>query len=196
MKTFLLLMLEFFKTGAFAIGGGLATIPFLKEISENRGWFTLQELTDFIAISESTPGPIGINMATYAGFNAGSSLGSVWLGILGGVTATFALVLPSVIIIIIVAKFLDKFSSSMLVKNSFEALRPTVCGMIAAAGISVFSGACLHEEFFGKVTEFAQILNVEAIAMFAVLFVVSRFVKCHPVFLIIPAAVVGILLKL
>jgi len=196
MMLFVSLIIEFFKTGLFAIGGGLATLPFLYEIADKYDWLDASMMGDMIAVSESTPGPIGVNMATYAGFNAGSSLGSVWLGILGGVTATFALVLPSVIIIIIVAKFLDKFSSSMLVKNSFEALRPTVCGMIAAAGISVFSGACLHEEFFGKVTEFAQILNVEAIAMFAVLFVVSRFVKCHPVFLIIPAAVVGILLKL
>jgi len=196
MMLFVSLIIEFFKTGLFAIGGGLATLPFLYEIADKYDWLDASMMGDMIAVSESTPGPIGVNMATYAGFNAGSSLGSVWLGILGGVTATFALVLPSVIIIIIVAKFLDKFSSSMLVKNSSEALRPTVCGMIAAAGISVFSGACLHEEFFGKVTEFAQILNVEAIAMFAVLFVVSRFVKCHPVFLIIPAAVVGILLKL
>ncbi len=196
MMVFVYLIIEFFKTGLFAVGGGLATLPFLYDIAQRYNWLDASMMSDMIAVSESTPGPIGVNMATYAGFNAGSSLGSMWFGVLGAACATLALVLPSLIIILIVAKFLNRFSSSVLVKDSFEALRPTVCGMIASAAISVFSGACLNSELFGKTAKIFELVSVEAVIMFAVFFVFSKFVKCHPVFLIIPAAIIGILLKL
>lgn len=196
MTVFISLIIEFFKTGLFAVGGGLATLPFLYDIAGKYDWLDVSMMSDMIAVSESTPGPIGVNMATYAGFNAGATLGSAWYGVAGAIASTFSLVLPSVIIIIIVAKFLDRFSSSVLVKNSFEALRPTVCGMIAAAGLTVLSGACFNDGLFGNVSEIFKHADVEALVMFAVLFAVSKFVKCHPVFLIIPAAIAGILLKL
>ena len=109
MMIYLKLFYEFFKIGLFAVGGGAATIPFLSSLSEKTAWFTQTDLANMIAISESTPGPIGVNMATYAGFNAGSSFGSFWYGIAGGVVATLSLVLPSVIVCIIVYKFLEKF---------------------------------------------------------------------------------------
>ena len=104
MLELVLLFIEFFKTGLFAIGGGLATLPFLYDLSDKYDWFDRGMLANMIAISESTPGPIGVNMSTYAGFNAE--------GVVGGIVATVALVMPSLIIIIIVAKFLGKFNDN------------------------------------------------------------------------------------
>ena len=109
MMLFLQLFWEFFKTGLFAIGGGMATVPFLQEISARTGWFTASDLADMIAVSESTPGPIGINMATYVGYTTVHNHYGPFAGILGGVIATIGLVTPSVIIILIIAKFLEKF---------------------------------------------------------------------------------------
>ena len=126
---FLQLFYEFFKTGLFAVGGGLATLPFLNEICQKYDWFTEQMLADMIAISESTPGPIGINMATYAGYQAA--------GVLGSVVATCSLVAPSIIIIVLIARFLSKFNEHPLVKSAFSGLRPAVTGLIAAAAVSV-----------------------------------------------------------
>ena len=100
MTTLLLLCWEFFKTGLFAVGGGLATLPFLTQIQARYGWFSADMLANMIAISESTPGPIGINMATYVGYTTCAALGGVPLGILGALLATFFLVLPSVIVIL------------------------------------------------------------------------------------------------
>ena len=102
MKTLILLFLEFFKTGLFSVGGGLATLPFLYEISDSTGWFSHADIADMIAISESTPGAIGINMSTYAGYKT--------MGFAGGIIATIALALPSFIVILIVAAFLKKFN--------------------------------------------------------------------------------------
>ncbi|MBP1578317.1 MAG: chromate transporter, partial [Oscillospiraceae bacterium] len=127
--TYILLFVEFFKTGLFAIGGGLATLPFLFDIADRYPWFTREMLLNMIAVGESTPGPIGVNVATYAGFSAA--------GILGGIVATFGLILPSYIIIVIVAQFLAKFSKSERVKAIFYGIRPAATAMIAAAGFSV-----------------------------------------------------------
>ena len=117
---------EFFKTGLFSVGGGLATLPFLYRMSETTGWFTASQLADFIAVSESTPGPIGINMATYVGYSTA--------GIPGALVATAGLVTPSVIIIIIIAGVIAKFRSSKYVDAIFYGLRPCSVGLIAAAG--------------------------------------------------------------
>ena len=132
--TYLLRLAEFFKTGLFALGGGLATIPFLMEMPAKYGWFTAAELTDIIAVSESTPGPIGVNMATYAGFKTG--------GLPGAFTATFGLVLPSIIVILIIAKFLSGFAEKPLVKHIFYGLRPAVCALIASAAWALLQ-SCL-----------------------------------------------------
>ena len=132
--TFLLLFLEFFKTGLFAIGGGLATLPFLKQIALRYPWFTPSDLMDMIAVSESTPGPLGVNSATYAGFHAA--------GIPGAITATCSLILPSVIIIILVSRALDKFRDSPLVQNGFYGLRPASAGLIFGAMLEVFAASC------------------------------------------------------
>ena len=187
--TLLLLFYEFFKTGLFAVGGGLATLPFLENIARiHPEWFTTQMLADMIAISESTPGPIGVNMATYAGYSAA--------GIPGALVATLGLVLPSLIIIIIVAKFLTKFNDNKLVKGAFYGLRPVVTGLIAAAGIQVMKLSVFGVTGFTWQTLSVDI-NLLPLAIFAVALVGSTTLKkVHPAFYILGAAVVGILFKM
>ncbi len=134
---YLQLFWEYFKTGLFAVGGGMATIPFLYDMSDKTGWFTHQDLANMIAVGESTPGPIGVNMATYVGYVTGMKQGGIAQAILGAVTASFGLVLPSLIVILIVAAMLKRFKNSPLVQSAFYGLRPASTGLIAAAGISV-----------------------------------------------------------
>lgn len=180
MSLYLLLFWEFFKTGLFSIGGGLATIPFLMEMSEKYGWFTAEELSNMIAVSESTPGPIGINMGTYTGFTA--------LGIGGALIATLGLVLPSIVIILIVAAFLQKFKENTLVKDTFYCIRPAVVGML---GVSLWSMAApIMFCFTGKT--FFEIFDIKSIILFAVLlFGIMKFKK-HPIIYIGIGAAVGI----
>lgn len=193
---YLTLFFEFFKTGLFAIGGGLATLPFLYDIAEKYDWLSSSIMPDMIAVSESTPGPIGVNMATYAGYNAGYSVGGIAGGILGGVLSTLALVLPSLIIILIVAGMLEKFQNSRLVDDGFKGLRPAVCGLIAAAALTVFSTACLELDLYEKTKMLTDLVDIKAIIMFVVLFVINQKFKPHPILIIIPSAVLGILLKM
>ena len=129
MGVYLKLVWEFFKTGLFAVGGGMATLPFLKAIGESTGWYSYSDLMNMLAVSESTPSPIGINMATYVGFTAG--------GLIGGVLATLGEVAPSIIVILIVAAMLKKFRDSKLVNNAFYGLRPASTGLIGAACVAV-----------------------------------------------------------
>ncbi|HBG01141.1 MAG TPA: chromate transporter, partial [Firmicutes bacterium] len=127
--TYLLLIYEFFKTGLFAVGGGLATLPFLREMTFHYPWFTMEELMNMIAVSESTPGPIGINMATYTGFKAG--------GPLGGVLATLSIITPSIAIISIIASAMERFRDSVVIKRGFYLLRAATAGLIAGAVFEV-----------------------------------------------------------
>lgn len=197
MTVYLCLFIEFFKTGLFAIGGGLATIPFLYDIASRYSWLDVSVMSDMIAISESTPGPIGVNMATYCGYNALYSQGGIALGIFGGILATLSLVLPSMIIIIIVSKVLEKFKTSMVVDNSFKGLRPAVCGLIAAACVDIFKNACLEIELYKVTDKISDIFDEKALILFAVLFAFTRiFKKLHPIFIIIPAAIAGIIFKM
>ena len=136
MMLILELCFRFFCCGLFAIGGGLATLPFLYNISKETGWYTFNDISNMIAVSESTPGPMGVNMATYVGFHI--------KGILGGLAAPLSLVLPSVIIIVIISKILDKFKSSAIVQNALYGLRAASTALIAAAGIGVAKIAFLH----------------------------------------------------
>lgn len=193
MNVIFALIYEFFKTGLFAVGGGLATLPFLYDIASRYAWLDISIMSDMIAISESTPGPIGVNMATYCGYNAGFSAGGIGLGILSGLSATLALVLPSLITILIVARILDKFQSSTLVDNAFKGLRPAVCGLIASAALSVFSSACLEVDLYKVSGSFASLFDIKALVLFALLFTVNKKIKLHPVFIIIPAAIAGII---
>ena len=174
---YLQLFYEFFKTGLFAIGGGLATLPFLYDIARNYPWFSESTLADMLAISQSTPGPIGINMATYAGFNAG--------GVIGSIVATTALVMPSFIIIIIIAHFLNKFRESKQVEAVFNSIRPAVTGLIAVAWFEVMN-----------TKNIVNILDYKALILFISVFFMSRNWKRHPVIFLLIGAVAGILFKL
>lgn len=169
---------EFFKTGLFSVGGGMATLPFLYAMSAKTGWFTTAQLADMVAVSESTPGPIGVNMATYVGFTTA--------GIPGSLVATIGLVTPSVIIILFIARVLQQFRQNRYVDAAFYGLRPCSVGLIAAAGLLVAKMA-----FFGS-----GALNWKGIVLAAVLIVLTRFVpkvkKFHPVVFIAFSALAGI----
>ena len=185
MKTFLLMCWEYFKTGLFAVGGGYATIPFLKEMSVKYGWFTLEDITTMLAVSESTPGPIGVNMATYVGYSM--------FGIPGAIAATFSLVAPSVIVITIIAGAFSRFKDSPVIKAIFSGLRPAVVGFILSATISIFVVSLLRVDLYQTTGMLADLFNWKAILLFIVLFIGYRFVpKMHPVFLILAAAIAGI----
>lgn len=185
--TLLRLMFEFFKTGLFSIGGGLATLPFLYEISGKTGWFTTADIADMIAISESTPGPIGINMSTYAGFTTA--------GVLGGVLASLSLAAPSVIIILIVAKFLEKFRDSRLVQGALYGLRPASIAMITVAGLNVAKVALISLDAYAASGSLGDLFLWKAILLGAAVFIAQRKLKWSPVIFIALSAVVGIVFK-
>lgn len=175
---YLRLFWEFFKTGLFSVGGGMATLPFLYAMSEKTGWFTTAQLADMVAVSESTPGPIGVNMSTYVGFTTA--------GIPGSIVATAGLVTPSVIVILLIARVLQQFRQNKYVDSAFYGLRPCSVGLIAAAGLLVAKMA-----FFGE-----SVFNWKGIILAAVLIVLTRFVpkikKLHPVAFIAFSALIGI----
>ena len=180
------LFIEFFKTGLFAIGGGLATIPFLRTMSESTGWFDSDTLSTLVAVGESTPGPIGVNMATYVGFTVGHDNAGIWGALFGGFLATFALVLPSVIIILIVAKVLAAFKENKIVARAFYSIRPAVTGMIASAAVMMIKGGV-----FTKGGNFLRAIDIRAAILFAALLIFTKKVKLHPIFYIIIAGAVG-----
>ena len=189
---FLYLFIEFFKTGLFSIGGGLATIPFLTAMSEKWGWFTRETLGNMIAVGESTPGPIGVNMATYVGYTVGYDKFGTLGAILGGFTATFALVLPSVIIILIVARILTTFKENKFVSRSFYAIRPAVTGMIATAAVAMIKSGI----FTKSGNSLIKMLDIKAAILFAVLLICTNKIKLHPIFYIIIAGAVGAIFKM
>ena len=137
MMLYLCLYFEFFKTGLFAVGGGMATIPFLYDLSDKTGWFTHTDLANMIAVGESTPGPIGVNIATYVGFLTGMSHDGVVGAIAGAVTATLGLITPSVIIILIIAMVLRRFMKYAGIKAFLGGVRPCVIGLILATAATM-----------------------------------------------------------
>lgn len=176
----LMLFITFFKIGLFAVGGGLATLPFLYELTYKTNWITASDISNMVAISESTPGPLGVNMATYVGY--------IQNNILGSIIAPLGLVCPSVIIILIVARFLDKFKSSKIVKNVFYGLRPASVALVSAAGISLIRLAFFKESdfvFFWQGAILAIVLYV----------LMQKFKKVHPIVFIILSALAGIIFK-
>ena len=190
MKLLLTLFFEFFKTGLFAVGGGMATLPFLYDMSARHpDWFTTAQLADMIAVSESTPGPIGMNMATYVGFRTA--------GVPGGFIATLGLAAPSVIIILIVARVLKQFRENRYVDAAFYGLRPCSVGLIAAAGLLVVKIALFDFDAYAASGALGDLFNVKALILAAVLLVLTRLVKqtkkLHPIFFILGSALVGVL---
>ena len=190
MMILLRLFWEFFKTGLFAVGGGMATLPFLYDMSARTGWFTEARLADMIAVSESTPGPIGVNMATYVGFETA--------GVPGAVIATLGLVCPSIIIILLIARVLKEFRESKTVDAVFYGLRPCSIALIAAAGLLVARITFLNADALVGGIDWARLLRWKEVILAAVLLILSRVVKplkkLHPIVFIALSAVVGILL--
>ena len=190
---YLRLFYEFFKVGLFSVGGGLATIPFLTDIASRTGWFTASDLANMLAISESTPGPIGVNMATYVGFHTG--------GVPGGLIATLGLVTPAIIVIAIIAGFLKKFRESRIVDSVFYGLRPASTALITAALIQVCTIALMFHEVpvpkYGVVK--TQLFYWPAIALAVAVFIclqIKPLKKLHPIVFILASAMVGIVFKL
>ena len=180
------LFYEFFIVGLFTFGGGLATIPFLQQMSEKTGWFTIEQLMVMIAISETTPGPIGVNMATYAGYMVA--------GVPGGITATIGLITPSIIVASIVARLLSRFRDSSLVNSAFYGLRPASLGLIAAAGITVFQLSLLNTGLWAQTGLLLDLISVKALALAVVLFFLMNKFKINPLFFFLGSAVIGILI--
>ena len=186
MTELLTICLEFLKTGFFAVGGGLATLPFLTQMQQKYQWFTAEDLANMIAVSESTPGPMGVNMSTYVGYAN--------QGILGALTATLSLVFPSLVVIMVIARFLDKYQENPLVQNMFSFMRPAVSGLIAAAGYSV-----LRIALFREADTFLASINWLSVALFAILLTLTQIKplkKIHPAAFIAAGALVGILAQL
>lgn len=179
------LYLEFVKVGLFSVGGGLATLPFLYDLSDRTGWFSYQDIANMIAIAESTPGPIGVNMATFAGYTTA--------GIPGGLIATLGLISPAILIIMIIARLLDKFMGNPFVESAFYGLRPASVALIAAAGLGVVKITLLNIPAFTAGSSLADLFVWKAILFAVILFLAQRFLKkISPVFFIFASAIVGI----
>ena len=168
--TYLILAFEFFKIGLFAVGGGLVTVPFLYDLTEQYDWFTAKELTDMIAVSQSTPGPVGINMATYAGYKAAGVFGSLW--------ATLSLVTPSVIMVYLISKILTKWKDNPNVLRVLGGIRPAVLALI------LFAGWDIAKE---------SIIDYQTTGLLAVLVIAMRFHKKSAIFYIIISAIAGLI---
>lgn len=200
ITTCLQLFWEFFKTGLFAVGGGMATLPFLQAIGESTGWYTYTDLMNMLAVSESTPGPIGINMATYVGFTAA--------GIPGAVIATLGEVTPSIIVILIVAAVLHSFRNNPYVDRAFYGLRPASTGLIGAACAAVVLEVLTNVETAGGEGSLVKtfrlgeggltaLLNWRGLLLAALILVLTNWVKptkkLHPIVFIALSAAAGVM---
>lgn len=179
---------EFFKIGLFAIGGGMATLPFLQHLADTTGWFDQTLITDMIAISESTPGPIGINMATYVGYNIA--------GVPGGIVATLSEIIPSIVIVSAVSRTFTRFRENKLAERAFYGLRPAVTGLIAAAGFQVIRLSLLNLEAFFADASLRSLFAWPKLILFAAALFAFRRYKKNPVLYIAVSAVLGIVLRL
>ena len=184
---YLELIYRFFLTGLFSVGGGLATLPFLYEMSNTTHWFSHADIADMIAVSESTPGAIGINMATYAGFKTA--------GVPGGICATVGLAAPSIIIILIIAQFLKKFRDSKAVNRVFYGLRPASIAMITAAGLNVARIALLNIPAYTESHSILSLFNWKGLVLAAAIFFGIKKLKWHPIIFLAISALIGILFK-
>ena len=183
---YLLLFLEFFKIGLFAIGGGLAALPFLYELAPKYDWFTEADITNMIAISESTPGPIAVNTATYVGYHTA--------GFWGGIIATLGNIMPAIIIVLMVAKYLEKFKNNPLVQAGFYGIRPAVAALITVALFAVGKVSILHWDVFAATGNWRSLVDWRATALFAVSLALILKGKKHPVLYIAAGALAGILI--
>ena len=179
---YLQLFYTFFKIGMFGFGGGYAMLSMIQgEVVTRYGWLTAQEFTDIVAVSQMTPGPIGINTATYVGFTA---TGSVW----GSLIATFAVVLPSFILMLAISKFFLKYQKHPAVEAVFSGLRPAVVGLLASAALLL-----MNKDNFGAPQEDVQAFAVSCL-IFLVAFIGTRKYKVSPILMIVACGVAGLLL--
>ena len=167
------LALEFIKIGFFSFGGGYATLPFLYHISQEFKWYSLDELTQMTAVASITPGPVGINVATYAGLKS--------VGFYGAIIATVSEMLPSFILVLIVAKLLKKFSNNFYVKSIIETLKPISCALLASVAIGLLK---------------PEIQSLKAIILLSFLLLLSLKGKKEPLFYILISAIVGVVFSL
>ncbi len=188
---FLELFLIFLKLGAFTFGGGAAMMPFLEDEVVGRGWLTAEQFVDFVAISESTPGPFAVNIATYVGSVMGSEAmgGSTLWGIVGAACATFGLVLPSFVIILLIARFYDKFKESRLVAGAMNGLKPVSIGLIAAAVLSIGQVVFFPNGF--ALSELTSYNFITSLVLFGAMFVLC-LKKLHPILIVVISGVAGV----
>ena len=183
---------EFFKVGLFSVGGGLATLPFLYSMGAATGWFTAGDVANMLAVSESTPGPIGVNMATYVGHEL--------LGLPGALAATLGLVAPSFLVILAVSAALKSFRNNRYVEAAFYTLRPASVGLIAAAGWGIFTLVLINAEAYAASGNLLALFRWESIALFALIWVLTNLVKplkkVHPAAFLALAALAGILFRM
>ncbi|MDR0905409.1 MAG: chromate transporter [Oscillospiraceae bacterium] len=177
MTVLIRLFYEYFLIGLFSVGGGLATVPFLQDLAIRTGWLTLAELADMIAVSQSVPGPIGVNLATYVGFKIA--------GIPGVIAAVGGIVTPSVAVILIITRILLKFKDSKYVAWAFNGLRPASCALIAAAGVGMAQLSFWSDGAF----------SIKALLLLAVLIPPMIKTKLHPLIFIAFSAVIGVIFK-
>ncbi|AVM69972.1 chromate transporter [Lachnospiraceae bacterium oral taxon 500] len=181
------LFYEFLKTGLFAVGGGLATLPFLYDMSSRTGWFSGDDLTNMIAVSESTPGPLGINMAAYTGFLAG--------GLFGAAAAVTGLIFPSVVIIILIARILTKMKDNAWIQAAFCGLKPASFALITMAWLNVLKLTYHPASLLTQEQAAAAPFFWQGLILAAALFLILRKTKAHPILIIILAAAAGIVFR-
>ena len=189
MMAFLTLFLTFFKIGAFTFGGGYAMLPFIQQEVLNHRWVAEADLINFIAVSESTPGPFAINMATYIGSQVGGEYG-FWGSLFGAFCATLGVVLPSFIVILIVARFYEKYKQSRIVKGCMSGLKPAVVGLISAAILSVVAEVLFPAGL--ALSVFSNPTFYVSLGIFALTVTLAFWKKVHPIWLILISAAIGI----
>lgn len=187
---FLQLFYTFFKIGLFGFGGGYAMLSMIQgEVVTRHEWLTPQEFTDIVAISQMTPGPIGINSATYVGYSTIIDAGyAPWMGVLGSATATFAVILPSFILMLLISRFFLKFQKHPVVIAIFSGLRPAVVGLLAAAALCL-----MNADNFGSPTDDMHTFIISCI-IFASAFISTYYFKVNPILMIIICGITGMLL--
>ena len=167
------LFYEFFKIGLFAIGGGMPTLPSLYNLARpHPDWFSTSQLMDMVAVSESTPGPMGVNMSTYVGFTTG--------GVFGGICATVGLVIPSIIVILIVAKILDKAKDNPTVQKVIYGIRPASMGLIAGAAVLVMKEALINVDLFKQTGNVTDLFEIKSIIFAVILYILMVKYKKTP----------------
>jgi chromate transporter len=180
----LFLLSRFAQIGLFAIGGGLATLPFLFELAEHSDWLTRELIGNMLAVAQSLPGAIGVNLAAYVGFQRA--------GFAGALVSALGLISPSIVIIILVARILNAFKTNVLVKAVFSGLRPAAGGLLLAAGFGAIKLSLYNSEF----SAWYEIIRWRELVLFAVLFFCIHRFKAHPIIYIVAAGVVGVVLGL